>query len=590
MIGRLKPGVSLSQARAQLPAVGEAFRREHPAIPKDFRFTLAVEPLQEYFAGNVRLNLLLLFGAVALLLLIACFNLAGIMLARLSARRKEIAMRLALGSGRARLFRQFFIENFLVTAAGGVAGLAAASVLLKGAIAAIPFQLNTAGAIGVDSAVMAFSLGVALLTALAMSSLPAGAANRLNVHESLKSGSRTGAFGLRQRARGILVVGQVALSVTMLVSAGLLIASLYHLYGQTLGFRPAGLTTVTTTFPADRTKSGPALWQIESEEFARLRALPGVRQVAAINVLPLIGWSNFPTERENHPESGIGGMEIRAVSPAYFDVMGIAVKRGRSFAEDDASTAPAALIVSETVARRWWHTADPLGDRVVIGRFQGRDIGKPTPRSVVGVVADVKTAIKDKPWPVVYIPLAQDADFTGAPTWVLRGTPGPGFAAELRKAILSVDPRQRIGEVRTMDAVVSSTTADTRFNAWLFGSLAGIALALTVIGIYGLLSFSVARRTNEIGTRMALGASRFAVLSLILRQGLGLILAGLVFGLAGAYGVTRFIKTLLFSVKPTDTTSFVAVSALLIVAGLLASYLPARRALRIDPMKALREE
>ncbi len=590
MIARLKPGVSLAQARAQLPAIGEAFRREHPTFPKTFRFTLAIEPLQEYLAGNVRLNLLLLFGAVALLLLIACFNLAGIMLARLSARRKEIAMRLALGSGRARLFRQFFMENFLVTAAGGLAGLLGAAVLLKGAVAVIPFHLNAAGTIGVDGEVMAFSLGVALLTAFVMSTLPAGAANRLDIQESLKSGARDAGFGIRQRARGVLVVGQVALSVTMLVSAGLVIASLYRLYNENLGFRPAGLTTVATTFPADRAKTGPALWQIESEEFARLRALPGVRQVAAINVLPLSGWSNFPTERENHPESGIGGMEIRAVSPSYFDIMGIAVTRGRAFGEDDTSTAAPALIVSETVARRWWQTADPLGDRVVIGRLQGRDIGKRVPRAVVGVAADVKTSMKERPWPVVYIPLAQDADFTDAPTWIMRGTPGPGFAAELRRAILAVDPRQRIGEVRTMDAVVSSTTADTRFNAWLFGSLAGIALALTVIGIYGLLSFSVARRTSEIGTRIALGASRFAVLSLILRQGLGLILAGLVVGLAGAYGVTHFIQTLLFSVKPTDPASFVAVSVLLITAGLLASYLPARRATRIDPMRALREE
>jgi len=284
-------------------------------------------------------------------------------------------------------------------------------------------------------------------------------------------------------------------------------------------------------------------------------------------------------------------MEVRYITPSYFNVMGIPMRRGRGFLTTDTASSPPILLVNDTVAREWWPNGESLGDRVVIGRFQGRDYGSPIARQVVGVVADTKTiSLKAPPRPTVYLPAAQMLEPAGSMTWILRGNVSAGLASELRRAIAEIDPRQRIGAIRTMDEIVAATTASSRFDAWLFASLAGLALALTAVGVYGLLSFAVARRTHEIGTRIALGASRAAVLTLVLKQGIGLTVIGLILGLAGALAVTRSLTTLLFGVRPTDPISFVGVSVLLLCVGLLASYIPARRATRIDPMVALRDE
>jgi predicted permease len=331
--------------------------------------------------------------------------------------------------------------------------------------------------------------------------------------------------------------------------------------------------------------------RFESTLLERFQALPGVSSVAAINVLPLAGFGNMPTQQDGHPENSIGGMEVRYITPSYFEAMNIPMRRGRPFLNMDTASSPPVILVNETLARRWWPNGDPLGDRVVIGRFQGRDFGHPTPREVVGVVADTKTAyLKEPPRPTVYVPAAQSADPPSALSWVLRAPLSTGLLAQIRRTIAEIDSRQRVTNIRTMEEIVASTTARSRFDAWLFASLAGLALLLTAIGVYGLLSFSVARRTNEIGTRMALGASRADVLKLVLRQGVSLIAIGLILGLSAALVVTRFLSTLLFGVSATDPLSFLGVSALLLCVGILASYLPARRATRIDPMVALRYE
>ena len=590
MIARIKPGVSVRQAQAEMPTVTEGIRRFRPAAFKaDYR-GLDLAPYQDALVGDARLNLLLLFGAVGLLLLIACSNLASLLLARLAVRRKEIAMRLALGSGRGRLLRQFLVENVLLTLAGGMAGLAVARVLLDSLVAAFPFDLPSAAPIRLDPPVLAFTLAIACATGLAFSLAPILTASRLDLQEALKSGGRGGG-GTRQRARSILVVSEVAISVTLLVSAGLLIQSLYRLHQERLGFTAQGLTTFTTPFATERRRNAAEQWQYDSMLLQRFQSLPGVASVAAINVLPLTGHSNLPTQRDGHPENSIGGMEVRYVTPSYFEVMGIAMRRGRSFQQSDTASSPPVILVNEALARRWWPNGDPLGDRVVIGRFQGRDYGTPTPRGVVGVVADTKHEfLKDPPRPTVYIPAAQLDSAKGSMTWVLRGHLPAGFAAELRRAVDQIDSRQRIGNIRTMEEIVGATTASSRFDAWLFAFLAGLALALTAVGVYGVLSFSVARRANEIGTRMALGATPGAVLALILKQGFGLIAVGLVLGLAGALAVTRSLATLLYGVRSNDPASFIAVSALLLAVGFLASYLPARRATKVDPMVALREE
>jgi len=587
MVARLRPGRTLRQVQAEMPAITDSMRATY-RMSKDYR-GLTVVGYQDSLVGDVRLNLLLVFGAVGLLLLIACSNLASLLLARLASRQKEIAVRLAMGSSRARLLRQFLIENLLLTTAGGAAGLLGARALLDVMVAAIPFDLPSSSPVGLDAPVLAFTLAVAFATGAVFSLVPILSSVRMDLQEMLKAGGRNTASGTQQRARSLLVVGEVALSVTMLVSAGLLIQSLYRMHQEQLGFTPKGLITFTTPVAVDRRRTEADLWQYERMLLERLQALPGIRKVGGVNVLPLAGWSNMPTQREGHPDDSIGGMEVRSITPAYFDAMSIPVRRGRAFLDSDSESSPPVILVNETLARTWWPGGEPLHDRVVIGRYKGKDFGSPTTREVVGIVADTKGGfLKEPPKPTVYVPAAQSP--SNSVSWVIHGDLSSGLAAELRRTIAEVDPRQRVLNVRTMEEVVAKTTASSRFDAWLFGFLAGLAMLLTAIGLYGLLSFSVARRTNEIGTRMALGASRADVLALVLKQGVGLIALGLAIGLAGALAVTRSLSTLLFGVRATDPYTFGAVAVVLLAVGLLASYLPARRATKVDPMVALRYE
>jgi predicted permease len=590
MLARIRPGMSIRQAQSEMATVTDDIRRAHPELFKASYRGLSLLPYQDSLVGDTRMNLLLLFGAVGLLLLIACSNLASLLLARLAVRRKEIALRLALGSGRGRLLRQFLIENIVLTLAGGLAGLAAARALLASLVAAIPFSLPSAEPIRLDPPVLLFTLAIACATGLAFSVAPILTASRVDLQEALKSGGRSGG-AVRQRARSVLVVAEVAISVTLLVSAGLLIQSLYRLHQERLGFTAEGLTTFNTPFATEHRRSAAEQWQYESTLLERFQSLPGVTSAAAVNVLPLTGHSNMPVQRDGHPDNSIGGMEIRYVTPSYFEAMGIPMRRGRGFENSDTASSPPVMVVNEAVVRQWWPGADPLGDRVVVGRFHGQDFGASAPRSVVGVVADTKSEfLKGPAKPTVFVPLTQSDNPRGGVAWVLRGHLPAGFAVELRRVVDQIDSRQRIGTIRTMDTIVSATTASSRFDAWLFAFLAGLALALTAVGVYGVLSFSVARRAGEIGTRMALGATPGAVLQLILRQGLVLIAVGLVLGLAGALAVTRSLSSLLYGVRANDPASFVGVSALLLGVGFLASYLPARRATRVDPMVALRDE
>jgi putative ABC transport system permease protein len=597
MIGRLKEGVSFRQAGTATTALRRQFREAGTLpyeLPPDYPGLMPI-PYPQWLTGDVRAILLILFGAVGVLLLVACSNLASMFLARLAVREKEIALRLALGSSRSRIIRQFLTENVLLSAAGALAALVCAASLLPGLLAWIPFRLPAAAPIRIDAPVLLFTLAVGFFAAILLSLAPCLVSGGFDIHRSLKTGARSsGTTATKQRARSVLVVCQVALSVILLVAAVLLSQSLYRITHQELGFAPHGLITFRVAWPEGNRGGSTDSRPFEDALLERLSSLHGIRNVAAVNVLPLRGPNNFPTQRAGHPEQSVGGMEIRVVTPSYFETMGIPLRRGRPFTADDDTGGPPVIMVSERLARAWWGTENPLGDHVVIGLFRGRVVPEggvaDSPREVVGIVGDTKGVfIKAPPRPTVYIPAAQASAAGRSLIWLVRG-PSNGSAEDFQKAVQDVDPRRRIEGLTTMDEIVGSSTRDSRFNAALFDSFAALAVLLAAIGVFGLLSFSVTQRTHELGTRIALGASRRSVLAMIFKQGFILVGTGLVLGIAAALALSRFLSTLLFGVRPLDAFSYVAAAVLLLCIGIFAAYLPARHAANVDPMIALRSD
>lgn len=590
VVARLRDGVSIRQADAEMTTIGERYRRAHPGeVPDDHR-GLSVIPYHDSLVRDVRLNLLLLFGATGLLLIISCANLMALLLTRFAARRKELAVRLALGSGRGRLLRQLLVENLLITILGGAAGLFAAYVLLRGLVAWVPFNLPASNPVDLDGAVLAFALGVAMATALMFTLATLLTVRRMNLQASLQAAGRNaGASHVGARTRYGLVIGEVALSTTLLIGAALLIQTLYYLHQERLGFTPNGLVTFETPLAPER-REGPERSTFTQTMLDRLGALPGVRGVAVINVLPLTGRNNMPTQRVGHPEQSIGAMEIRAVTPAYFDLMRIPVRRGRSFTDADRPSSLPVALINETLARTWWREGDAIGDHVLIGHFQGREVLKDPSREIVGVVGDTKAlTLQAPPRPTIFIPIAQALP-SSTLAWIVRADMSAELAERIRGVVREIDARQGVRRLRAMSAIVESMTAGSRFNALLFGIFASVALVLAAIGLYGVLSTLVAHRFQEIGTRMALGADRRDVLKVFLKQGFVLTAIGLGLGIAGALSLTTWVSSLLHGVQPHNPLSFVAISLLLLAVGLVASYVPAQRAANIDPIAALRRE
>jgi putative ABC transport system permease protein len=594
---RLKPGVKLGRAQAEMAVVFKQYARAYRVNPEEKGMFLI--PYQKFLTREFRTSLLMLLGAVGFLLLIACANVAGLLLARSAARQKEISIRLAMGAGRWRLFRQLFTESLLLATAGGAAGLVGAVWMLYAMVNSIPWDLPATDHITLNISVLLFTCIIAVLASIAFGLASFFQTSKLDLHSTLKEGWSSVTGTARTRLRQLVVVGEVALSLVLLIGAALLLTSLYNLYRQPTGFNPRHLYAMETPFGSRRASSAASVWNFDRAVLAHVQAIPGIQSAAVVNTLPVAGQFNIPVQREGHPDQSIGAMQFRTISPGFFATMNIALLGGRSFTDADTVASQPVVIVSESLARQWWGGRSPIGDRLVVGMYGGRkfaDLTEASPRGVVGVVADVRAMGLDVPMqPTIYIPATQASDtetreWLGSAIFVLRTNSRGTLAAGLRKAVAQVDSAQRVRAVQPVSEVISGTVSRPRFNSLLLGIFAGLALVLTSVGLYGVISYSAAQRTHEIGIRMALGAERRDVLALVVNQGLRLALIGVAVGIAVALLLARLISSLLYGVQPTDPLTFVAVSLLLVFVALLAAYIPARRATKVDPVVALRYE
>jgi predicted permease len=589
VIARLRRGTTIAQAETNINVEFTNLRRQ--GLVGSGQRGIQLESYRKWLAHDFRTSVLLLFGAVSFLLLIACANVASLLMARASARLREISIRLAVGSGRLRLLQQFLVESLLIAFAGTIAGMIAASWALKGLISSIPWDIPAASHGGVDSRVLGFMVLIITGTTLVFGLASYWQVSSLNV-TSLKESRLGGLQQLaRNRARSVLVVGEIAVSVMLLVGAGLLMESLYRLHQQRLGFDPDHVYTMITPFERTAKLDARQAWEFEQDVLRRMQATPGVAAVAVASVLPLSGPDNLPTQQEGHPDHSIGGMEYRAVSSRYFRTMQIPILQGRAFEESDTASSMPVAVVSESVARAWWRGKNPINDRIVVGEYRGRQYPEvlEQPRQVIGVVSDVKNLSIDEADPAtVYVPAAQLPRAPSSTAWVVRGARNLSLGAVLRKAVLASRPSQRIVDVQPMSAIVAHSMAGPGFDASLMSAFAALALALTAVGIYGLLSFQVARRSHEVGIRIALGAKRADVIVMVVKEAAFLAAAGVALGALGAFYLTRLVSGLLASVRTDDPFIYIAALALLFCVALIASYLPARRASRVDPAVALR--
>jgi predicted permease len=592
VLARMKKNVSLRKAQANSAVVYKQFHKQDTNRQGETN----VEPIgyQDSLVSDVKPSLLMLFGAVGLLLLVACANVASLLLARSNARQKEISIRLALGARRGRLLQQFITESLLLAMLGGAAGLLAANWGLQTLTVSIPFILPSSVSIKLDGYVLAFTMLVTIATSIVFGLTSFWRTSRLDLNSSLKENAKGSSGAAQSRVGKVLVIAEVALSVTMLIGAGLLLQSLYRLRHQNIGFDPENVITMTTPFTPAKDAPRAQVWNSQQEILGRIQALPGVVSAAVVSVPPLIGGGNMPTQREGHIEDSIGGMEIRYVSQDYFKTMRIPILQGRGFVNTDNESSAPAVIVSERVVRKWWNKENPIGGHVIVGMFKGKlYTSTALPREVVGVVADVKGKfLKEDPPYMIYIPVSQIASDGDAPPpgWVIRTNNNANIAAELPKIVTQVNPQQRVMLVMSMQHAIGMSVAAPTFDTLLMGVFAALALGLTAVGIYGVLSFTVAQRTHEIGIRMALGATRANVLRLVVGQGMILAWMGIGIGILAALGLTRYLTSLLFNVKAVDFATYAAVAVTLTIVALLASYIPARRATRVDPMTALRNE
>jgi putative ABC transport system permease protein len=549
--------------------------------------------LHEDLVGSVRPALLVLLGAVGLVLLIACANVANLLLARAASRGREIAVRTALGATRARVARQLLTESLLLSLTGGAAGLLLSVWGVEAIIKLSPATVPRLAETSIDARVFLFALGVSILTGLIFGLVPALQASKTDLAESLKEGGRGGTAGARSNAlRATFVVAEVALSLVLLVGAGLLIKSFRQLVTTDPGYSPERVLAVLVALNTQKFKDEESRAGYYREAVARIGQLPGVESAGLTRLLPL-GRSDIFNSFQIAGRPPFAPGESRSarsytVSPDYFRVLGIPVRRGRPFEASDGKNAPGVIVVNEAFVSRFFPDREPLGQHVIL---DGPDDKPLPPREVVGVVGNIHfQKLNDEARPEYYIPFEQAPSAVTQVVVRSKGEDAAALTASVRAALKGVDTNLLIWETRTMDELVGQSVAPQRFNVALLGFFAALAMLLAAVGIYGVMSYTVTQRRHELGIRMALGAQRRDVLRLVVRQGMLLTLVGLALGLAGAFAATRLMAGLLYGVSATDPLVFAAVSLLLAAVALVACYVPARRATKVDPMIALRYE
>jgi putative ABC transport system permease protein len=587
VIGRLKPGVTWEQALADMNIIAQQLAQQYPETNKGW--SVGGQKFYDWIVPEEsRRSLLVFAGAVIFVLLIACSNVANLLLARSAARQKEISIRMALGAGRFRIVRQLLAEALLLALIAGGLGLLVAMWVVGVLKTMNPANLPRLDELSVDGRVLAFGLLLSLVTSVLFGLFPALQASRPDLNETLKDGARgSGGVG-GQRVRGALVIVEVALSVALLIGAGLLLRSFWRLQDVKPGFEPERLLTVRVNLPRSRYRDNQAAWTFYSRLMQEIRGLPGAQDVGITSLMPM-GGGNTSTEaqipgRSAAPDGSQPSASWRIISPGYHRTLGIPL-RGRDFDERDTASGPPVTIISEEMARRHWPGEDPIGKRVVIGSFGGRE------RTIIGVAGDVRSfGLDTEPGAMIYVPLATAALWNPFSLVVRTRSEPMALASAVRGALRSIDPNVPVYEIQTAERILSDSFGSRRFNMFLLGSFAGVALLLASVGLFGVMAYLVSQRTREIGVRLALGAQPRDVFRLVIGRGMLLALIGTAAGLAAAFGLARLLESLLFQIKPADALTFTVAPALLLVVALLACYIPARRATKVDPMIALRYE
>ncbi len=600
---RLKPGVTLAQANAQMKLAYQEFRRRWPLA--DPKASFGVQPLRDSIVADARSSLLVLLGAVGFVLLIACANVANLLLVRATGRKREFAIRAAMGAGRIRIVRQLLTESMVLAMTGGILGLILGYAGVRALLAVSPADLPLVGekgaAVGLDWRVLLFTLGISLLTGILFGLFPAIGASRPDLNTTLKESSNRSGTGFRHNiTRSLLVISEVSLALVLLIGAALLIRTFVALRHVNPGFDAHDVLTMEMSLTGDRFAKTAAVAQLAFEGRQRVNAIPGVEASAATCCLPLEGGFGLPFDIVGRPhgkDPNTGGAGWMNMSPGYFATFHIPL-RGRDFTDEDTGAAPLVVIINETMAKKWWPKQDPIGQQIVIGKGVGPQFVE-GPRQIVGVAGDIRDGgLNRDPRPLMMVPTAQVTDGVtalnagiGPVAWIVRTHGDPHqYISAITEQLRQASGGFPVARVRPMEEVVASSTAREDFNMLLLTIFGASALILAAIGIYGLMAYSVQQRTQEIGIRMALGADRSHIRSLVVWHGMRLAMVGVAIGIGAAFGLTRFIASFLFGVKTWDPLVFVSVPVILSLVALLAVWMPASRASRLEPHEALRIE